>query len=127
TSRPMVIVITSSCDARRGGRPSSITSGSRWSCRSRTRQRSRSINRYASVSSFALEPAGWIMALSREDFLNATPDNPPTMPDGVFGPPEERGPEWPDNPDLRAAVDWFKSFMTPEDWHARRVAAFVLL
>lgn len=45
------------------------------------------------------------MALSREDFLNATPDNPPTMPEGVFGPPAERGPEWPDSPDLRAAVD----------------------
>lgn len=67
------------------------------------------------------------MALSREDFLNATPDNPPTMPEGVFGPPAERGSDWPDNPDLRAAVNWFKSFMAPEDWHARRVAAFVLL
>lgn len=67
------------------------------------------------------------MALSWEDFLNATLDNPPTMPEGVFGPPAERGPDWPDNPDLRAAVDWLKSFMAPEDWHARRVAAFVLL
>lgn len=67
------------------------------------------------------------MALSKEDFFNATPDNPPNLPDGVFGPPRSRGPEWPDNPELRAAVDWFKSHMPNEEWHQRRVAAFVLL
>lgn len=59
------------------------------------------------------------MPLSREDFLNATPDNPPQLPPEVFGPPPSRGPEWPDNPDLRAALDWFKAFMTEEEWHAR--------
>ena len=67
------------------------------------------------------------MPLSREDFLNATPDNPPKLPPEVFGPPKSRGPEWPDNPDLRAALEWFKSFMAEGEWSARRVAAFVLL
>lgn len=67
------------------------------------------------------------MALSREDFLNATPDNLPGMPSGVFGPPKSRGPEWPDFPDLRKGVEWFKSFMPEGDWERRRVAAFVLL
>ncbi|WP_322883401.1 transposase (plasmid) [Sinorhizobium medicae] len=67
------------------------------------------------------------MALSKEDFLRATPDNPPKMPKGVFGPPKSRGPEWPDFPDLRKAVEWFKSYLPEGDWEKRRIAAFVLL
>ncbi|TPL05823.1 hypothetical protein FJ938_14510 [Mesorhizobium sp. B2-4-14] len=39
----------------------------------------------------------------------------------------KRGPEWPEFPNLRMAVDWFKGFLTPEDWEQRRTAAFFLL
>jgi hypothetical protein len=33
----------------------------------------------------------------------------------------------PDYPDLRRAVDWLKSYIKPEDWKARRDAAFIRL
>lgn len=34
-----------------------------------------------------------------------------------------RPPNWPDDPDLRRAVDWFASFMPDEDWRRRRFAS----
>jgi len=27
-----------------------------------------------------------------------------------------RPPGWPDNPDIRRAVDWFLTFLDPEEW-----------
>jgi hypothetical protein len=34
-----------------------------------------------------------------------------------------RPPNWPDDPDLRRAVDWFTSFMSDADWRHRRFAS----
>lgn len=34
-----------------------------------------------------------------------------------------RPPGWPDDPDLRHAVDWFISFMSADEWRSRRFAA----
>lgn len=34
-----------------------------------------------------------------------------------------RPPNWPDDPDLRRAVDWFASFMSDADWRCRRFAS----
>lgn len=34
-----------------------------------------------------------------------------------------RPPGWPDDPDLRRAVDWFVSFMSTDEWRSRRFAA----
>lgn len=70
---------------------------------------------------------GAMSPLSKQDILGAKPGNYPPLPKGVFGPPGQRGPKWPDHPDLRVAVDWFKSFLAPEDWEQRRTAAFFLL
>lgn len=39
---------------------------------------------------------------------------------GWFDPPDPRPDYWKDNPDLRRAVDWFKSFLPPEQWAIRR-------
>jgi hypothetical protein len=36
-------------------------------------------------------------------------------------------PDWPDEPDLRRAVDWFKSFLTARDWERRMEAAALRL
>lgn len=33
-----------------------------------------------------------------------------------------RPPGWPDDPDLRRAVDWFTSFMSADEWRSRRFA-----
>lgn len=67
------------------------------------------------------------MPLSRGDFVNAAAGRPIDIPPEAFGPPEERGPEWPDFPDLRRAVDWFKTYLTPDEWEARRRTAFIRL
>ena len=45
------------------------------------------------------------------------------IPDDFFDPPETRPDTWPDNPDLRRAVDWLKSFMPAREWQQRRLAA----
>lgn len=42
------------------------------------------------------------------------------FPTGFFDPPATRPDFWPDNPELRRAVDWFKSFIPEEDWIKRR-------
>ena len=34
-----------------------------------------------------------------------------------------RPPGWPENPDIRRAVDWFLTFLDPEEWKRRRFAA----
>jgi hypothetical protein len=45
------------------------------------------------------------------------------FPPGFFDPPNPRPDWWPDNPELRKAVDFFKSFMSPEQWIERREQA----
>lgn len=67
------------------------------------------------------------VALSREDFIRAARGERLAIPAEAFGPPPERDELTPDNPDLRRAVDWLKSYMDPEDWRRRRNAAFTRL
>lgn len=67
------------------------------------------------------------MAWSREDFVRASQGEEIELPDGIFGPPEDRGGRWPDHPDVRKAVDWFKAFLSAGEWKARRKAAFFRL
>ena len=67
------------------------------------------------------------MALSHEDFVRASQGEEIQLPEGIFGPPEDRDEHWPDHPDLRKAVDWFKTFLPPGEWEARRKAAFFRL
>jgi hypothetical protein len=45
------------------------------------------------------------------------------FPPDFFDPPIPRPDEWPDNPELRRAVDWFKSFIPPHQWIQRREQA----
>ena len=46
-----------------------------------------------------------------------------TFPSGFFDPPSPRPESWPDNFELRRAVDWFKGFMTDVEWIQRRNSA----
>lgn len=45
------------------------------------------------------------------------------FPPDFFDPPDPRPDHWPDNPELRRAVDWFKSFIPPAQWAQRREQA----
>lgn len=45
------------------------------------------------------------------------------FPPDFFDPPEPRPDFWPNNPELRRAVDWFKGFMPHEQWIQRREQA----
>jgi hypothetical protein len=45
------------------------------------------------------------------------------FPEDFFDPPKVCPETWPDNPDLRRAIDWFKSFMSEVEWKQRRLAA----
>lgn len=65
------------------------------------------------------------MPLGREDFRRAIRGQPIDIPSEHFGPPLERGPEWPDFPELRTATDWLKSFMKPGEWEVRRKAVYI--
>lgn len=42
------------------------------------------------------------------------------LPEGFFGPPEERGEDWPDDPELRAAVEWFIELLGHDEWERKR-------
>ncbi len=42
------------------------------------------------------------------------------FPEDFFDPPDPRPDEWADNPDLRRAVEWFKTFIPPSQWQQRR-------
>ncbi|GAA2849032.1 hypothetical protein EDC40_101205 [Aminobacter aminovorans] len=64
------------------------------------------------------------MRLSLDDIKTAEPGNWPSLPERMFGPPINRGTEMPDHPEVRAAVDWFKSAMEPGEWEQRRKDAF---
>lgn len=37
-----------------------------------------------------------------------------------FTAPVKRPNDWPDEPDLRKAVEWFKAFITEREWKQRR-------
>lgn len=65
------------------------------------------------------------MALSRDDFIKAYAGQPIVIPQEAFARPTARPESWPDYPDLRRAVDWFKAFLSPSEWQARRDAAYV--
>jgi hypothetical protein len=65
------------------------------------------------------------MPLGREDFRRALGGEPIDIPLEHFGPPPERGPEWPDFPELRAATDWLKRFMQPGEWEQRRRSIYI--
>ena len=45
------------------------------------------------------------------------------FPDDFFTPMGERPLGWSDTPELRRLLDWFRSFMSADDWKARRNAA----
>lgn len=45
------------------------------------------------------------------------------FPPDFFDPPDPRPDKWPDNPELRRVVDWFKSFIPPQQWVQRREQA----
>jgi hypothetical protein len=45
------------------------------------------------------------------------------FPPDFFDPPDPRPDAWPDNAELRRAVDWFKSFIPPHQWIQRREQA----
>lgn len=45
------------------------------------------------------------------------------FPPDFFDPPVLRPDEWPDNTELRRAVEWFKSFISPQQWIQRREQA----
>ena len=64
------------------------------------------------------------MPLSREDFVRASRGEPLHIPAEVYGPVPTGLPQV-DHPDVRRAVDWFKSYISPSDWIARRDRAFV--
>lgn len=42
------------------------------------------------------------------------------FPTGFFDPPKTRPNSWPDDPELRRAVNWFKSFIPQQEWTKRR-------
>jgi len=48
---------------------------------------------------------------------------PIDFPDDFFQPPLERPANWPEDPDLRRAVGWLKSFISEDEWRQRRKAA----
>lgn len=45
------------------------------------------------------------------------------FPDEFFAPPDERPEGWQDEPELRALLVWFMSFLQPGEWKSRRAAA----
>lgn len=45
------------------------------------------------------------------------------FPDDWFTPPIERPDTWPDYPEVRAAIDWIKTYIPEDQWVERRLAA----
>lgn len=45
------------------------------------------------------------------------------FPDSFLRPPDRRTDDWPDEPELRRAVDWLKGFLPDAEWKQRRQAA----
>ncbi len=50
-------------------------------------------------------------------------DIPGVTAEGIFGPPPDDWPEPENALEIRAALDWFTSFMKPGEWEKRRVSA----
>ena len=67
------------------------------------------------------------MALSKNDFIQASQGKPLEIPIEAFGPPAVRDEFTPDHPEVRQAVDWLKGHMEPGDWQNRRKAAYTRL
>jgi hypothetical protein len=53
------------------------------------------------------------------DYLAGIPTD---IPDDFFEPKDGRDERWPDHPEVRRAVEWFKSSMGTTEWRARRLA-----
>lgn len=66
------------------------------------------------------------MPLGRDDFERMGRGEHVELPEGLFGPLAEEERDWPDRPDLRRAVEWFKGYVGA-DWEKRRYTAFVRL
>lgn len=64
------------------------------------------------------------MPLSTDDLRRLARGEAVALPLELFTSPNPR--EWPDDPDLRRAVDWFKGYMG-DGWERRRIAAFARL
>ncbi len=64
------------------------------------------------------------MALSNDDLRKLARGESIEVPEQLFSSPNPRG--WPDDPDLRRAVDWLKGYVG-DDWPRRRLAAFARL
>ena len=45
------------------------------------------------------------------------------LPESLFQAPDDREETWPDDKDVRRAVEWFKGFLKPGEWKKRRDAA----
>lgn len=50
-------------------------------------------------------------------------DKPIEIPEDFFNFDGERLEEWPDNPDIRQAVDWMRGYIGEAEWKRRRLAA----
>ncbi|MBJ7404542.1 MULTISPECIES: transposase [Bradyrhizobium] len=48
---------------------------------------------------------------------------PKEFPATLFRPPDKRGDDWPDEPDVRRAVTYFRDFIGQDEWKKRRNAA----
>lgn len=48
---------------------------------------------------------------------------PNNFPESFFEPPPRRTEDWPDNPELRNAVDWLRGYIPDAEWRKRRQAA----
>lgn len=64
------------------------------------------------------------MPLTNDDLRRLARGEHVELPPQLFISPEPR--EWPDDPNLRRAVDWLKGYVG-DDWQARRLAAFARL
>jgi len=49
--------------------------------------------------------------------------SPKELPETLFRPPDERSEDWPDEPDVRRAVNFFRDFIGEKEWKKRRNAA----
>lgn len=50
-------------------------------------------------------------------------DKPIGIPEDFFDFEGERPDDWPDNPDIRRAVEWMRSYVGEAEWKSRRLAA----
>jgi len=67
------------------------------------------------------------MPIGRDDIVRALAGERIEIPPALFTIPAKRDKFTRDDPELRRAVDWLKSYLSPGDWIVRRDAAFVRL